>query len=807
MTSINTVDKMKRAIRDKLKLSFGCSVDEATEGQMMRASALVLREIMADREIATKRNTREMHERQVHYLSMEFLMGRSLMKNAYNLGVNELLWKALDELGFHAADVFEAEPDAALGNGGLGRLAACYLDSLSTLEIPATGYSICYELGIFRQRIVDGQQVELPDDWKELGSAWLLPKPQEAEKVYFGGTLRRFWDNDRLHIVCEGASEVLAVPCDMEIAGYETQHVNTLRLWDAKSTTPMDMSLFSQGEYLRAMEQHAMVETIAKVLYPEDNHIEGKSLRLKQQYFFVSATVQSVVRKHIETYGTVMNFHEKNVFQINDTHPALVIPELMRILMDDAGLSWDEAWEITRQSVAYTNHTVLAEALERWPQELIETLLPRVWEIIVEIARRYQDEVDARYQDPARTAEMAIVWDGQVRMANLCVACCTAVNGVSALHSDILKKDIFRYQYEMAPEKFKNVTNGIDHRRWLSEINPGLDRLIVELTGGEGYLLHPEQLRELERFADDNVVLDRLDCVKRENKDRLAAHVRRASGITLDPEAIFDVQAKRLHEYKRQLLNVMHIISLYHRLQDDPDLEMRPHTFLFGAKAAPGYAVAKRIIRLINSLADQIANDPICRDKLQVVFLENYRVSLAEILMPASEVSQQISLAGKEASGTGNMKFMMNGALTIGTLDGANVEMHDVLGDENMFLFGMHADEVVHRKNEGYMPQMVYMRNERLHRVIDQLKSGFRDGVAYEDLAQRLLMSDEYMLLEDFDSYCEAEERVVHTYADRRAWNRMSLYNIARSGIFAADRAVAEYADNIWHVPYRSVED
>ena len=803
MTSINTVNNMKKALRDKLKLSYGCSVDEASEAQMMRAAALVLREVMADREIQSKRATREHKARQVHYLSMEFLMGRSLMKNAYNLGVSEVLTKALEELGFHAADVFEAEPDAALGNGGLGRLAACYLDSLSTLEIPATGYSICYELGIFRQRIVDGQQVELPDNWKELGGAWLVQKPQETETVHFGGTLRRFVDNGRLHVVNEGATLVLAVPCDMEIAGFRTEHTNVLRLWDAKSPAPLDMSLFSQGEYLRAMEQHAMAETIAKVLYPEDNHYEGKSLRLKQQYFFVSATMQSIVRKHIEVCGSVMDFHEKNVIQINDTHPALVIPELMRIFMDDAGLEWDEAWRITRQSVAYTNHTVLAEALERWPQELVQTLLPRIWEIIEEISHRWQNRVEEYYHDPSKTAEMAIVWDGQVRMANLCVAVCTAVNGVSALHSDILRKDLFKDACAMTPEKFQNVTNGIDHRRWLSEINPGLDHLIIELSGSDDYLMKPLSLKKLEEHADDHVVLDRLGHIKHENKERLAKHIKRASGIVLNPDAIFDVQSKRLHEYKRQLLNVLHIISLYHTLQDDLGMEIQPHTFLFGAKAAPGYAVAKRIIHLINSLADQINNDPICKDKLQVAFLENYRVSLAEILMPASEVSQQISLAGKEASGTGNMKFMMNGALTVGTLDGANVEMHEVLGDENMFLFGLHADEVVRVKSEGYMPQMLYNRDEKLHRVIDQLRWGFRDGVSYDDLAQRLLMNDEYMLLQDFDSYCDAEARMCAAYADKDAWNRMSLINIARSGIFAADRAVAEYADNIWHVPHR----
>ena len=803
MTSIKTVEEMKQEIREKLHLRYGCGVEDANEEQMLVASALALREVMVEREIATKRANREKKARQVHYLSMEFLMGRSLMKNAYNLGVGDILTQALDELGFKAADVFEAEPDAALGNGGLGRLAACYLDSMTTLEIPASGYSICYDLGIFKQKIVGGEQTELADSWKELGGAWLVTKPQETETVTFGGRLRRFMDNGQLHVVNEDATQVLAVPRDMEIAGYNTEHVNTLRLWDAKSPKQMDMTLFARGEYLRAVEQHAMVETIAKVLYPDDNHIEGKLLRLKQQYFFVSATMQSIVRKHIELCGTVMDFHEKNVIQINDTHPTLVIPELMRIFMDDAGLSWDEAWSITSQSVAYTNHTVLAEALERWPQNMIAELLPRVWEIIQEIARRWQIKVENYYHDPAKTAEMAIVWGGEVRMANLCVATCTAVNGVSALHSEILRKDVFKNACAMFPEKFQNVTNGIDHRRWLSEINPGLDSLIKELTGGDGYLMRPMELKKLEAFAGDKAVLERLAAIKRANKENLAKHVKKASGIVLNPDAIFDVQSKRLHEYKRQLLNVLNIIAVYQQLQDDPSTPMQPHTFLFGAKAAPGYFVAKRIIHLINSLADQINNDPICKDKLQVAFLENYRVSLAEVLMPASEVSQQISLAGKEASGTGNMKFMMNGALTVGTLDGANVEMHEVLGDENMFLFGLHADEVARLKQQGYMPQILYAQNYTLRRVIDQIKRGFRDGVSYEDLVNLLLMKDEYMLLQDFDAYRDAERRVAKVYADPNAWNRMSLYNIARSGIFAADRSVAEYADNIWHVAHR----
>ena len=804
-----TTKKLKEALTAKLMLNFGKVPEEATDQEMMKASALVIRDVMALREVETRTKTRREQKKQVHYLSLEFLMGRSLMKNAYNLEILPQLREALEEMGFKAADIFELEPDAALGNGGLGRLAACYLDSMTTLEIPATGYSICYELGIFKQKIVEGQQVELPDDWKGLGSAWLLPKPEEAQEVRFGGTIREFWDDGHLHVVNENATVVRAVPCDMEIAGYGTDHVNVLRLWDARSTKPLDMSLFSRGEYLKAAEEEAMAETIAKVLYPEDNHLEGKSLRLKQQYFFVSATVQSIAAKHLEVYGTLKNFHEKNVIQINDTHPALVIPELMRIFIDDAGMDWDEAWSITTQSVAYTNHTVLAEALERWPQNLFEHFLPRIWQITQEISARWQKKVEDFYHDPQKTEKMAIIWGGEVRMANLCVAGGIAVNGVSALHSDILRKDVFKNACTMEPWKFQNVTNGIDHRRWLSEINPELDSLIRDLAGGDDYLLHPTALEKLDAYADDKTVLERLAKIKQDNKERFALYAKKHQGVVLDPTAIFDVQVKRLHEYKRQLLNVLHIIALYQKLQDDPNCITQPHTFLFGAKAAPGYAVAKRIIRLINSLADQIEHDPICKGKLQVVFLENYRVSLAEQLMPASEVSQQISTAGKEASGTGNMKFMMNGALTVGTLDGANVEMHEVLGDENMFLFGLRADEVEQLKREGYVPQRLYRRDERLRRCLDALRTGFRDGVSYDDLYQRLLFgaggspADEYLLLADFQAYCEAEQRMAHTYHDPIQWNRMSLHNIARSGIFAADRAVAEYADNIWHVPHR----
>ena len=677
---------------------------------------------------------------------------------------------------------------------------------MTTLELPATGYSICYELGIFKQKIVEGQQVELPDDWQDVGGAWLLPRPQEAEEVHFGGTVRTKWDGGQLMVIHEDYTRVLAVPCDMEIAGYQTGHVNTLRLWQARSPKPVDMQLFSQGHYLQASEERTMADAISKILYPEDNHYEGKSLRLKQQYFFVSATIQSITRKHLEVYGTLRNFHEKNVIQINDTHPALVIPELMRIFMDDAGMGWDEAWEITKNSVAYTNHTVLAEALECWPQTLFETLLPRIWQIIVEIAHRWQRQVEEFYHDPARTERLAIVWDGGVRMANLCIAGGMSVNGVSALHTEILRRDVFRDACIMCPEQFRNVTNGVDHRRWLSQVNPGLHGLICDLTGAD-YLLHPDRLKNLDACADDASVLRRLEEIKGQNKARFARWAKRQQGVVLNTNAVFNTQVKRLHEYKRQLLNVMHILYLYQRLQDAPNMDFRPQTFLFGAKAAPGYAVAKRIIHLINSLADQINHDPLCRDKLQVVFLENYRVSMAEVLMPASEVSQQISTAGKEASGTGNMKFMMNGAVTLGTLDGANVEMYEVLGEENMFLFGLKAEEAA-ELSRHYDPKLLYDRDPVLRRVLDAIRDGFRDGVSYEDIYRRLLFggdcpADQYLLLADFVSYCDAARRMMEAYDDCTRWNRMSLHNIARSGVFAADRAVRDYARDIWHVPCR----
>ena len=803
-----TKKELEQQIIGKLRRNFGREVEEATSVHMFRACALVLRDIMSARELATQSRIRDSHARQVHYLSLEFLMGRSLEKNAYNLGVLPQLKEAIEDLGFSAPDLFEVEPDAGLGNGGLGRLAACYLEAMTTLEIPATGYSICYELGLFKQKIVDGQQVELPDNWLDIADCWLIPKMDETEKVHFGGTVKDVWNPDGSHtVVYEGGSDVLAVPKDMEIAGYGTDHVNVLRLWDAKSTIPLDMSLFSRGEYLKATEQKAMAESIAKVLYPEDNHYEGKSLRLKQQYFFVSATVQHICRQHKAEYGTLRNFPQKHVIQINDTHPTLVIPELRRIRLDEEGYGWDEAWHIVTNTVAYTNHTIMVEALERWPQQLIESLLPRIWQILVEISNRYQAQLNEYFHgDQAKVRDQAIIWGGEIRMANLCVCACFAVNGVSALHSDILKRETFHDVYVRTPDKFKNVTNGIDHRRWLSEINPKLDALIQD-CGGKGYQLHPEQLECLLKHQDDASVLERLAAIKAENKRNFAAYVARESGVVLNTDAMFDVQVKRLHEYKRQLLNVMHITYLYQQLKNNVHFDFTPRTYLFGAKAAPGYSVAKDIIHLINSLAQAVNSDPACKDRLQVVFLENYRVSLAEKLMPASELSEQISTAGKEASGTGNMKFMMNGALTIGTLDGANVEMHQQVGDENIFLFGLKAHEVSEMKNNGYRAYEYYMRDNLLKAVLDQFTQGFGDGVSYSDIANRLLfganggMADEYMLLADFQSYREAHERAGRTYLDPKQWNRMALVNIAKSGIFAADRSIRDYARDIWKVP------
>ena len=792
-------DEVRSAIEDKLCAHFGVTGGEATDAQLFQATAIVIREIMSRLLVAEDPRHAV---KEVHYMSMEFLMGRSLMKNAFNLGISEAVTGALEDMGRNASDIFEAEPDAGLGNGGLGRLAACYMDSMSTLGLEATGYSICYELGIFKQKFTNGKQTEVADDWRIAAESWLVPRYEDAVEVRFGGQVSPHWDNFG-HYTAEytGYTAVIAVPRDMLIAGYGGKEINYLRLWDAKSPNSLDMYLFSEGEYVKSMEQRTMAEVITKVLYPADEHIEGKTLRLKQQYFFVSATAQDIVRKHMRKWGDIKSFAQHHTIQIHDTHPTLIIPELMRIFMDEHGMGWEEAWDIVKNSVAYTNHTVMSEALERWPQDLVQQLLPRLWEIMCEINRRWCDFLAAHFGEGEKVGRNLIIRDGQVHMANMCLAACYKVNGVSQLHGDILKRDLFRDVCEIRPERFTYVTNGIDHRRWLSQINPGLDGLITELLGGDGYLTHPEELEKLNAFVSDSEVLRRVNEIKYRNKLRFADFARRNDSFALDPNTVMDVQVKRLHEYKRQLLCAMSIASLQQQLHDDPNMEFVPRTFVFGAKAAAGYRTAKRIIELILSLANDINHDPVCRGKLQVYFVENYRVSAAEAIVPAAQVSEQISTAGKEASGTGCMKLMMNGAVTIGTLDGANVEMYERLGDENMFLFGLRTEEVERMKAEGYDPNAIASRDEEIMRVFDRFSQGFSDGKSYSDLVSMLLYGgDPYMLVADYRAYADCQKRLYSRISDPAELARLALVNTAQSGVFAADRAIREYADNIWHI-------
>lgn len=792
-------DEVRSAIEDKLCAHFAVTAKTASDDQVFQASAIVIREIMS--RLLAVEETR-LPEREVHYLSMEFLMGRSLMKNAVNLGIADALTGALEDLGRNAADIFEAENDAGLGNGGLGRLAACYMDSLATLGIPATGYSLCYELGIFRQRIVDGKQTEVADDWRSAAESWLVPRNDEAVEVRFGGHISSWWDSfGKYHAEHTGYQTVTAVPRDMLIAGYGGNEVNTLRLWDARSTSALDMYLFSEGEYVKSLEQRTMSEVITKVLYPADDHIEGKTLRLKQQYFFLSATAQSIIKTHMRRFGDIKSFSKHHAIQINDTHPALVIPELMRIMMDEYGLGWDEAWEQVSASVAYTNHTVMSEALEKWPQELVQTLLPRVWEILCEINRRWCEYLVSKFGGGEKVGQNLIIRDGQVHMANLCLASCYKINGVSGLHGEILKNDLFKDVCSLTPERFTYITNGIDHRRWLAQINPRLHGLIAELLDGDEYLTKPEELKKLLSFAENGEVQRRVNDIKQLNKGDFAAFLLKNDGFVLNTDAILDVQVKRLHEYKRQLLCAMLITSLQMKLHDDPNAEFAPRSFVFGAKAAAGYHTAKRIIELICSIANDVNNDPVCRGKLQVCFMENYRVSAAEALMPAAQVSEQISTAGKEASGTGNMKLMLNGAVTIGTLDGANVEMYERLGDRNMFLFGLKTDEVNSLRASGYDPQRIAREDAELSAVLDKISRGFSDGKSYSDLVSNLLYNgDPYMLCADYRDYAETHSKLYSHISDPAERARLSLTNTAEAGIFAADRAIKEYADSIWAI-------
>ncbi len=794
--------KLKSLLGGKLARHFGKEINEANSEQLYAACAFVVRDIMMENWAKTQDEIEEKGHKQVYYLSMEFLIGKSLHNNINNLGLNEVFSKTFSKLKLSLEDVFKVERDAGLGNGGLGRLAACYMDSLTALGYPGMGFSILYEYGIFKQKIIDGMQVELPDNWLETGSVWTVPRIEETQEVRFGGKVDSYMENGQLKFSHHDYYTVLAVPNDMLISGYPGNTVNTLRLWSAKSTKSIDMHLFSKGEYAKSMEQKAMSEVISKILYPEDNHEEGKSLRLKQQYFFVSATISSIVKKHKAKYGTLRNFADKAVIHINDTHPTLAIPELMRILIDEEGYSWDDSWAIVSNCMAYTNHTIMAEALERWTISMFKHLLPRIYMIVEEINRRFCEDLwNVFPEEREKIGKLAIIANDEIRMANLCIATCYSVNGVSALHSNILKDIVFADYNYMFPNKFTNVTNGIAHRRWLCQSNPELTKLLIDLIG-DGFYSDASSLRELMKFADDKTVLESLAKIKHNNKERFINAMN--FDVKIDPLSIFDVQSKRLHEYKRQLLNVLHILYEYHMLLDNPSMEFKPKTYFFGAKSAAGYAMAKNIIRLINSVASEINSDPRVADKLKVVFVEDYNVSIAEIMIPAAEISEQISIAGKEASGTGNMKFMLNGALTIGTLDGANVEICEAVGEENIYIFGLKAHEVADIVASGtYSPIDYYHNNPQLRRVLDHIRDGIGVGVlrgSYPDIVNSLLFRDQYMLLADFDSYCRAHDKIYAEYGDTELFGRKSLMNIANAGRFAADRSVSEYADNIWHL-------
>mgnify|MGYP000368511775 CR=1 FL=1 len=793
-----TKESLKQAILDKLHLNFGCTVEEATEENIMKACAMVLRDRMSVHAVETRSQVRKEQLRQVHYMSLEFLMGRSLMKNAYNLGVLQPLREAIEDLGFKSANIFDMEPDAGLGNGGLGRLAACYLDGLASQDYTATGYCILYEYGIFKQKIIDGWQTELPDYWLPGGEIWLTPNPDQAIDVHFGGEVEEFWDYGYHHINYKNYNTVKAVPYDMPVSGYQSEGVSNLRLWKAVSAG-IDMDSFNRGDYLSALRQNSMTEVISKVLYPNDSHMEGKLLRLRQQYFLAAASVGDIINHHMATYGTLDNLADKIAIHINDTHPTLAIPELMRILLDECGYTWERAWELTQGVFAYTNHTVMSEALEVWNEDMFKNLLPRIYQIICEINRRFCLELEQKYnQPPYAVSSMSIVQNRGIKMANLCVVGSHSVNGVSKLHSQIIKDDLFHLFYGVWPEKFTNVTNGIASRRWLLQANPRLTKFISARIG-EGYLKDFSQLSQLKTFAEDPDTLKELAQVKRENKLSFAGFVQKQYGITLDPESIFDAQVKRLHEYKRQHLNALHILHLMKKLRDNPNLDLTPRAFIFGAKAAPGYYLAKQIIRLICVLQKEIENDPLLRQKLRIVYLEDYRVTLSELLTPACDVSEQISLAGTEASGTGNMKLMLGGAITLGTYDGANVEIHEQVGDENIVIFGMRTEEVNAMRQRGYAPGEYYQKDPLIRDLIDTLYAGI-SGNKFPEIADSLKNTDPYMVLADFRAYLEAQEKIQQLYRQPDVWHRMSLMNIAGSGVFCADRAVEEYAQRIWRL-------
>ena len=797
----------KKQLLERLKEiclnTFGCTLEEATEKQMYRVVCLYTRLLLEEERRAFREKVRDEEGKQVYYMSMEFLVGTSLRNNLYNLGLLKLTDEVLKEQGFSLENLCCMDPDAGLGNGGLGRLASCYMDAASGLGYPMTGFSIRYEFGIFKQKIIDGWQMEFPDDWLEMGDVWLHTRKDQAVEVRFGGNVHEWVDeNGKFRAAQTDYQAVTAVPHDMFISGYNSDAVNKLVLWSASVPDSLDMAAFSRGDYVRALERNTMAETISKVLYPADDHIEGKRLRLRQQYLLVSASLQSILNKHYKQYHTYRNLPDKVAIHINDTHPALCVPELMRLLVDESDYSWDEAWDITCRTLSYTNHTVMQEALERWNVDLFREQLPRIFGIVQEINRRLMLRLATVYpNDPGKWEYMAVVSNGEVRMANLCLACCHMVNGVSKLHTEILETTIFRDYYNMNPQGFMNVTNGIAYRRWLCQSNPALTGYLQTLIG-DGFLKDANALEALEQYRGDLDVLENLRAIKRKNKVRLAAYIAEHNGVNVDPDSIFDVQVKRLHEYKRQLLDVLHILYLYLQIKDHPNAPFVPRSFVFAAKASAGYIRAKQIISLIVAVAKLVNSDPQTRDKLKVVFVEDYKVSLAEIIIPAAELSEQISVAGKEASGTGNMKLMINGAVTIGTLDGANVEIREQVGDENMFLFGMTAEEVDALWRRGYDPHD-FMTPE-LERVMRMLTSGVL-GQRFDDIYASLLTNrfgtpDSYMTIADFQSYAAAQKRASETYLDRDKFASMMLVNTAKAGVFSADRAVREYADNIWHL-------
>ncbi|MCM1328189.1 MAG: glycogen/starch/alpha-glucan phosphorylase [Ruminococcus sp.] len=795
MNNVISKEEFKEKLINELQIEFNVTTKDASDNQFYKALSAVVVDILRDRRRKFRTKNQSQGKKEVYYLSMEFLMGRSLKTSLFNLNINEMVEDVFKDWGVNLERIYEYEPDAGLGNGGLGRLAACYLDGLATDGYPAMGYSICYEYGIFKQKIEEGWQTELPDNWLPGGESWLVPKTDKTIEVHFDGELNEYWDEKYHYVSYTNYNVVQAVPYDMYVPGYGNDAVSVLRLWQAKAPS-FDMAMFNQGDYAKALSQNTVAQAISKVLYPNDNHLEGKSLRLRQQYFMCAASIGDIVDRHMRVYGTLDNLHEKVAIHINDTHPTLAIPELMRILLDDCGYSWTKSWHIVTNTFAYTNHTVLAEALEKWDLNLVKQIIPRIFSIIVEINNRYCAELMERFDDSARVTKMSIIQNNQIHMALLCVCASHSVNGVSKLHSDIIKDDVFKNEYADTPYKFKNVTNGIAYRRWLLQSNPGLTKLLEE-TIGEGFKKNGMELINFNKFENDAKVIKRLEEIKKQNKERFAKYVKSNFGVTLNTEGIFDVQVKRLHEYKRQHLNVLNIISEYNMLLENPDADFVPKTYIFAAKAAPGYYLAKQIIKMIWALGEEIKKNPKISQKLQVFFLEDYRVSLSELLMPAAEISEQISLAGKEASGTGNMKLMLNGALTLGTLDGANIEIKDQVGIDNIFIFGMTADEVLAKQAQGYSPEEYCANNEVIDKAIAKMYNGI-NGCKFDEVANSLKFKDPYMVLADFDAYQSAQQYASECYKNAEKWNKMSLHNIAGAGIFSADRAVEDYARDIW---------